>query len=95
VIPDPRTGIPSPEPGYSNVGLGILLGFGLQILAMPLMGRTPALMFIGAAQLIYMIPAILFANARGLHRLKKGLIIAASIVALLNAACWGLIFQFS
>src|ERR1044071_2943409 len=50
------------------------------------------LMFIGVSQLLYMVPAIIIAAVKKRPHLVKGLILGASIVFLLNAACTGLIF---
>ena len=49
-------------------------------------------LFIGVSQLIYMVPAIIIAAVKGKSQLVKGLIIGASIVFLLNAACMGAIY---
>jgi hypothetical protein len=51
-----------------------------------------SILFIGVSQLIYMIPAFVIAASKGKPHLVKGLIIGASIVFLLNAACTGVIF---
>jgi hypothetical protein len=51
-----------------------------------------SILFIGVSQLIYMIPAIAIAAVKGKSHIVKGLIIGASIVFLLNAACMGLVF---
>ena len=51
-----------------------------------------SLLFIGLSQLLYMIPAMVIVGIKGKPHLVKGLIIGASIVCLLNAACTGLVF---
>ena len=57
------------------------------------MDFTPLLpvLFFGVTQLVYMIPAILFARHRGRRDIAKGLIIGAGITFLLNGACYGMI----
>src|SRR5262245_9960989 len=90
------------EPG-SRVAFGFVLGLLLQALSLPLavilsvvggdedFAWSYVYVFLGAAQLVYMGPAIVIAFRKGHRRLGKGLIIAAAVVALLNAACWGII----
>jgi hypothetical protein len=48
------------------------------------------LMALGLTQLVYIVPLILIARSNGRPGKVKGLIIAASITLLLNAACWSL-----
>jgi hypothetical protein len=93
------------EPG-SRVALGFALGLLLQILSFPLAVILTAISgnedfawefvygVIGAAQLAYMVPAIGIAFSTGHRRFAKGLVLATAIVALLNAACWGLVKAF-
>jgi hypothetical protein len=45
--------------------------------------------FIGVAQLVYVIPAIVWARRRGRTGVVKGLVIAAALTFALNSACWG------
>jgi hypothetical protein len=47
---------------------------------------------IGIAQLIYVVPAIIVLRRRREFAVLKGLIIGAIITALLNGACWLLIY---
>ena len=88
------------EPRGNSVLLGFVAGILLQPLAAVfLLGGTPLIVFIGVTQLLYIGPAIVIASRTGRSRLRKGLIIAAAVVALLNAACLGLVvsggwFQF-
>jgi hypothetical protein len=73
----------------STVGEGLVIGLALQsiqILIFPLLVKW---IFLGVSQLIYIGPAIWMASRRGQYNRRKGLIIAASLVALINAACWG------
>ena len=51
-----------------------------------------ALFGIGITQLVYQVPAILMARRRGRPGIARGIIIAASLTALLNASCWGLLW---
>ena len=95
-----------------GTGVGVLLGFLLQVLQYPLaffigylssqfgssdfgrggyFGFVP-LAFIGVSQLLYIIPAVLIAQARGRPGIARGLMIAAGVVFLLNSACFGMIF---
>ena len=82
---------------WKGFGLSLLLHI-LQIpiaLMLSLFDRdTPifSFFFIGVSQLIYMIPAIVIAFAKGKKQLAKGLIIGAAVVFLLNAACTGMVF---
>ena len=46
---------------------------------------------IGIIQLIYVLPLYFSFKKQGQTETGKGLIIAASITALLNATCWGLL----
>jgi hypothetical protein len=48
--------------------------------------------FIGVVQLIYVVPLFFYFKRAGQTRTAKGLVIAASITALLNASCWGVLF---
>ena len=48
------------------------------------------LVLIGASQLLWQVPAIVLLRRRGNKVLALGMILAAAITALLNAACWGL-----
>jgi hypothetical protein len=45
---------------------------------------------IGAAQLLWVIPAVAYFRKRNEPETAKGIIIVAGIVALLNASCWGI-----
>jgi len=47
---------------------------------------------IGIAQLIYVVPAIIFLRRRREFAVIKGLIIGAIITALLNGGCWLFIY---
>ncbi len=46
------------------------------------------LLYIGVSQLIYVGPGVWLANQQNRPGRVKGLVIAASLTALLNAACW-------
>jgi hypothetical protein len=65
----------------------------IQVAALALAFRLRPLFFavegIGISQFVYIGPAIWIAHKHGQDNRMKGLIIAASLVALLNAACWG------
>src|SRR5262245_31017376 len=91
------------EEPRSRLVQGFLLGLLLQVLSFPLAVLVSALSgnedfaweyvytFLGIAQLVYMVPVIVLAFSKGHRRLAKGLTIAAALVALLNAACWGIV----
>ena len=50
---------------------------------------------IGIAQLIYVVPAIIVLRRRRHFAVLKGLIIGATITALLNGGCWLLIYSIT
>ena len=79
---------PRPEDDTSSVGGGVLIGFALQAL---LIVFLPAIVFVGVAQLVYIVPAYLIARGSGKFARAKGILIAASIVFLLNAACFAML----
>lgn len=72
---------------------GFLAGLGLhvfQIVLLPIFqGSTLAL--VGATQLVYVIPALIFAAKRKRKDWIIGLLIAAGVTLLVNAVCWGII----
>ncbi|MBO0991462.1 hypothetical protein [Bacillus sp. SD088] len=87
------------EKTYGGIGFLILtvINLVLFILVFNSMGFLPEfflffLMFIGVAQLIYVIPLIIYGNVKNLPGFAKGIIIAAGITFLLNAGCYGVIF---
>ena len=84
------------------IGLHIVVLGALWFLVGPLSGWSSALLAnvwfvallgIGIAQLVYLLPAILMARRRGRPGIAKGIIVAASLTALLNATCWGLLWR--
>lgn len=84
--------IPQPQPpSYAKqvwAGIGLLALLHLLLFVFPI-----AFFFIGVAQLIYLIPAlILFRNRKGVF---QGLLIGAGVTFLLNAACFGLVLSGS
>lgn len=91
----------APEPASRR----LLDRFALGILAHPLLlgaflyaatalgSRNPLLLFaIGAMQFIFVIPVGLAAWFFGYRQFTKGLALAAGVVFLLNAGCWGLLW---
>jgi hypothetical protein len=48
-------------------------------------------LFLGATQLVYIVPAVLIARRKEQPRLGMGIAIGAAIVFLLNATCWGFV----
>jgi hypothetical protein len=82
--------------------------FAIGILAHPLLlaaflaaasslgARNPLLLFaIGAVQFAFVVPVALAAWALGLRQFVKGFALAAGVVILLNAGCWGLVWGVS
>ena len=63
--------------------MGFVLVFAYPQVGMVLFGG------IGLVQLAYVVPVCLHYRKQGKSNTVKGLIIAASITALLNASCWG------
>lgn len=94
----PASAFPPDERAQSSAGgapprsvLDVWLGIGLLALLHLLLFIFPAaFFFIGIAQLVYVIPALIIArNRRGI---MQGLLIGAGITFLLNAACFGFVF---
>ncbi len=73
-------------------GVGIALLFHLVQIPLALLTLFMSLIFLGLTQLIYIIPAIIIYKRKGRPGVVKGLIIAAAITFLLNAACTGIFF---
>ena len=75
-------------------GVGQVLLF--HLLQIPLAAITMflSLAVICVSQLAYVIPAIVIARRKGHEDTVKGIIIAASLSALLNVACTGYVFFF-
>ncbi len=81
--------------GLHVLGIGglALIGASLHLAGVPsyeLLGLMP-LLFIGAAQFLYLIPAWVMFRRRGLHGLAVGLVIGASVTFLVNSACFGML----
>lgn len=54
---------------------------------------TIAMFGIGLTQLLYVVPLYLYFRKTSQKNTAKGLVIGASIVALLNVTCWGVFFS--
>lgn len=82
---------------------GMMLTFGLHILIFGILGAIASTMslydswffvllapviFIGLAQLIYVLPIVLILKRKEEFTMMKGVIIAGVITALLNGGCW-------
>lgn len=52
-----------------------------------------AVFFIGATQVLWMVPAVLYFWIRGQGATVKGLVILAGIIFMLNAGCWGMLLS--
>ena len=89
----------------SGMAIGFILNVAMLLLLMlaglRLLSLAPelsdilfsALSAVGVAQLLYMAPLYLYFRKTGRNETAKGLIIIASITALVNAACWGLVYN--
>lgn len=86
-----------------SVGVGFLLGVGLNLLQGALLWlivatepSDPSLAAIGLGgwgifQLVYVVPVYFYFRSRNRASTAKGLLIAASIVLLINVGCWATI----
>jgi hypothetical protein len=73
-------------------GVGQILLWHLAQIPLAFMTMFLSLAVICVSQLAYVIPAIIIARRKGHDNTVKGIIIAASLTALLNIACSGYIF---
>lgn len=82
-----------------SLALGLLICWSLNIgeviigvltVMMPYLGIA-LIGGVGIIQLIYVLPFYFWFRKQGKTETAKGLVIAASITALLNATCWGLL----
>ncbi|HXF41274.1 MAG TPA: hypothetical protein VN687_16275 [Blastocatellia bacterium] len=83
------------EPGSKGSvvwGVGQILLFHLLQIPLAAMTMFLSLAVISVSQLAYVIPAIVVARRKGHEETVKGIIIAASVSALLNIACTGYVF---
>ena|SRR6185295_11055858 len=78
--------------GSVGWGVGQILLFHLVQIPLAAMTMFLSLAVICVSQLAYVIPAIVIARRKGHEDTLKGIIIAASVSALLNIACTGYIF---
>src|SRR4051812_21048548 len=88
-----------------SVALGVLIRSSLHMLQIPIviavqvLGRIEdrpwaiALLGWSVTQLLYMVPATLFARARGAPYTARGIMIVAGISVLLNGACDALVLS--
>lgn len=99
-------GDPQPhDEGSVGTGIGIVLAADIVLfivllsIASGLTDQAPfwlgealfiAMLGIGLTQLLYVVPLYFHFRKTGQQNTAKGLVIGASIVALLNATCWGL-----
>lgn len=77
-----------------SVGWGVGQVLLLHVLQLPVAAMTVGLSLavMSVSQLIYVIPALIIARRKGHEDTVKGIIIAASVTALLNIACTGFVF---
>jgi hypothetical protein len=95
-----------PKPKFEGgnrdgVGIGLLIGIGLHIvagglilLAISLVDQeysAGALVVCGLTQLIYLVPAMLIERSKQRPKIVRGIVLVAAITFLLNASCWGLV----
>jgi hypothetical protein len=81
--------------GSVGWGVGQVLLFHLLQIPLAFMTTYLSLGVICLSQLAYVIPAIVVARRKGHENTVKGIIIAASVTALLNVACTGyLLYSF-
>ena len=73
-------------------GVGQVLLWHLAQIPVAAMTVFFSLAVICVSQLIYVIPALIIAHRKGHEDTVKGIIIAASVTALLNIACTGYVF---
>jgi hypothetical protein len=73
-------------------GVGQILLWHLTQIPIAAMTMFLSLAVICVSQLAYVIPAIIIARRKGHDNTVKGIIIAASLTALLNIACTGYLF---
>jgi hypothetical protein len=78
--------------GSIGRGVGLVLLFHLLQVPVAAMTYGLSLAVMSVTQLIYVIPAIIVAHRRGASVTAKGIIIAASVTALLSVACTGYVF---
>jgi hypothetical protein len=76
-----------------QVALGFLLGIVLNALFVSVGSLLVpyGLILIGVVQLVWQLPVILLLRRKGHKSVALGVVIAASITALLNATCWVLL----
>ena len=79
-----------------SVGGGIALVLLLHLVQIPFAMRDPfSLVYLCVTQAVYVSPAFIVARRKGREETAKGIVIAASITALLNIACSGYVFYFA
>jgi hypothetical protein len=89
----PTAGTPPPaEPRRGGFWKGFGLGFLLHLFQILAFGQPFLLTLWGLTQLVYQIPASIHFRKRGEPDTVKGIMVAAAVSFLLNAACWGLFF---
>jgi hypothetical protein len=72
-----------------GVGVGILASIGGAVVLLVL--GVIGVFFIGILQLAWILPIFFYLRRKGQTETSKGILVIAGIVALLNAACWGLV----
>ena len=85
--------LPERSQGSVLIGVGQVLLFHLAQIPLAFITLYLSLALICVSQLVYVIPAVIVARRKGHDATVKGIIIAASLTALLNIACTAYIFS--
>lgn len=91
------------QPGSGSVGTGVVIGLaltfgaiGVGVFSAAFTGGISAIVLlgIGVLQAAWIVPLVRHFRTKGETETAKGLLIAAGIVFLLNASCWGVVASF-
>ncbi len=91
----------APQHGFfsrDSVALGVLLTLALHLLIQWLFTLVPqseglGIAVIGVSQLIYLVPLYLYLRRARKRSAAKGVLLAAALTLLVNAACFGLVLS--
>ena len=89
---DEKPMVEAESKGSVSWGVGQIVLLHLVQLPVAAMTIGLSLAVMSVSQLIYVIPALIIARRKGHEDTVKGIIIAASMTALLNIACTGYVF---
>jgi hypothetical protein len=80
------------DPRRQNSG-NVWIGVGLAFLLVPLtLVIPPGIILIGVTEWIYLLPLVFWFKKKGRTGIVQGLLIGGGVLALLNAACFGILF---